>query len=810
MKNTLAKKARILALAMAAIFIFTACKKDDPDLEPQPGEFSNVEVQVVLPAGVTLDLTKTTVFSLSKKSPVDKKGKASVRFNAGTWEVVYLFDENDNIVLAGILSDENKEISIRSTAEAMLYYGLQLPYTLHDSVRIEAIRKIATYPQFPGYMAELEKLFVADPLMLSKGQFQAAHIETVNDITYVPVIDVYGKQIIVEDPDPTKSGLTVRPQSGNDESIEISNIYQRRAHAFFYKMSYKDQTNITFKPISEILPNTPANSQLPVFGATKSDPKALPLESHESSATWKVRIVGPGGDESITAEPTTAEQAKLDELWLDFFAADLLLPIVLDKLNQTSSLDLIMPNNIDRIKLYMDEVKSLVKSSTMDLVKDGEYEAALIDFKETVLWDSYKLNGIYSKLLQSLQGITSANAVQAEADLESIQEYNKNVQDFTEKVINGTESEEISYGLDEIFKKIHLNCNYIEEWTVISKDNDVTITPKQSKVGILTNHPLTVSTKVELAAGETLEYTWTTSGAFGGFKSGSQATTTTVTTTATSINYYGNIAPNTDNIEKVYVTAYIKSAGSTREIGKDTAEINVKKLLVKMLPDDAVLSPKRGVKSLKLYLRNADGTNPIVQSEFVHYKVDWSTAGSYGYLTGNTTQLTTSGNTVFYTATDEDVKKGTETIAARIYFRYGAATEWTLREVVTGKVEVSNDTKTIVYYTSPTAYHTDRNDWHYTGCGVFVPKMENAISYSVYVTGLANGNYPTYSDSWNVTGNEAHIRGYMGYVFPKGDEVGEDYLTGVYGTFTWGGCLSCSHTVAVASGTARVTVVVSQ
>ncbi|MEZ4774098.1 MAG: hypothetical protein R3D00_13020 [Bacteroidia bacterium] len=803
---------KALPLLLFLIVLFAACKKDDP--KPQPDDFSYTDVQVVLPSGSSLDLSTTSVFSLSKKSSVNAKGKASVRYNPGTYEVIYLLNEAGKIMMASIISDENKEISMTTTAQAMLYYGLQLPYTILDSVRVAQIKKIPAYTQFPGFVAELEKLFVASPLMISEEKYLDLYIGTVNEITYKPVIDIRGKQIVIEDPDPTKSGLTVRPRSGDDQSVEIGNVYQRRAHAFFYKMSYKDLTNTVYTPIPEIIPSTTPTSQLPVLGASVSGPQSLALESYEKNSTWKVRIVGPGGDESITATPNTAEQAKLEELWVEFFAADLLLPIMLDNLNQTSSLELLMPNNLNRIQPYIDQVKSYVKPSTMALVKDGEYVESLKDFRTTVLWDSYKLESLYNTLLQSLRNITSGNAVQAEADLEGIEEYNQNVLNFTEKVIHGTESEEISYGLNDLYGKIHLNCNYIDEWTVISKDNDVTISPKSSKVGILTNHTLTVSTKADLAAGETLEYVWTTTGAYGVFKNGGQEMTT-ATTTGTTMIYYGKVAPETDNIERVYVTAYIVGAGSKREIGQDTAEINVKKLVVKMLPDDAVLSPKRGVAKVKLYLLNADGTDPIVQSEFVHYKVEWSTAGAYGYIGDNTTQLTTSGNSIYYTATDEDVKSGEETFTAHIYFRFGSETTWTLREIVKGKVEVSNDTKTIVYYTSPQAYHSDRTDasgnlWHYTGTGVYVSKMENAISYAVNVTGLANQNYPTYNDSWYVTGTEKHVRDYMTYVFPDQTTVGEDYLVGIYGTFSWGSCNSCSHSMATASGTAKVTVVVSQ
>lgn len=822
MKNIYSKKLVVALITFCFVFILDACKKDkDDSKEP----FDGSGVHISLPSGSSLNLGQTSLYTLSKSFPVSSNGNTSVQFNENTHELAYLFDTANKVMLMGFISNDNKEISINTTAEVLLYYGMGITANKVNEDRIAAIKKLSKYPQFTEFADALAKLFVADPYMLSKGNHLESLVKTVNDITNNPPIDLFASQIEVEEADQSKSGLIVRPKAGDDENIEIENSIFRRGHAFLYKTGYKDKNNASFTLISSIDGSTPPTMELPVNGCKRfsnpeiSGPTALPLQSHESSSTWKVRIVGVGGDILSLSTPkyTNQEKAKLEEMWHEFFAVDLLLPFMLDVLDQRSDFwPQVHPNNIELVRPFVNKTKEYALDyKTIDQIKAGAYTSGVTAFLKQLADNPYRWEELATLLIASVQGKTG-KYVQYAADVKA--EFAKTrsilqiITDATDpKMAVSRPNSSLTYihdMYDDEQTLIHQNCYTLEEWTVTSRDNDVTITPKNSQAMVFVNHTLSVSASASLGAGETIEYTWTTPGNFGVLKDGTLETTT-VTTTGTTVTYYGKTTPNADNFEKVYVTAYIKNANGRREIGKDTATINVKKLKIVMKPDGATLSPVKGVNSIKLYLLNADGTNPIVNGSAVQYKVEWSIGGSYGHLDGGSNKVNTSSNSTIYTATDEDVKSGVETVTARVYFKL-ASTGWIFREEVKGKVNVSNDLKKIVYYTSPRSFHSDRNGWHYTGCGVVVQKMDKAVSYGVAVTGLLNKNYPTYNDSWSVTGKEDHIRGYQSYVMPLGTEAGDDYITGVYGTFSWGSCSSCAHTVAVCSGTAEITVFVAQ
>ena len=796
------------------ILFFHSCKKDKKNPPTKSDHYTTIDVQVMLPDGISLDLSKTKILSLSHTSGVGTDGKSNIPWSANTWEVAYLFDESKNMLMAGFISNESKEISITSTAQVMLYFGLGYAHTIADSQRMASIKKISSLSQFASFKAQLEQLFVNDPTMLSKDAYLENYVKTVNDITKVNVVDILGKQIKIEDADPTKSGITVKAQDGNDENVEMLNIYPRRGHAFFYKMGYRDQQNFPYTIIPEIINSIAPNEQLAVLGNNVSGPQALPLESHEKEATWKVRIVGVGGDEtkSSSLSPTSQEAAKIEEMWVEFFAVDLLMPLLLDNLNQkTTAMELILPNNIDRVRAYINEVKAHVKSSTISKVKDGEYTQALGDFERSVLWDSHVLKTLSGKLLEGIKDLGSQQYVQSESDVEAILEYQQKVSEFSNKVVTGEEkqfsgeAEERLDVIDELFRIVHENCNTLEEWTVKSRDNDVDIKPRNSQVLKFTNHTLTVTANPSLSSGETVEYVWTTAGQFGVFKDGSQETTT-VTTASKTVTYYGKTSPNEDNIEKVYVTAYIKSPSGTREFGSDTATINVKQVKIVMKPNGVTLTPKAGTKSLTLRLFNADGTNPITQGTGVQHKVEWSTPGNYGHLDGNVKTYTTPKNSVIYTATDEDVKSGTENITARVYFKL-ASTDWIFQEEVKGTVKISNDDKKIIYYAPLTSYHNDRDDgggnlWHYTNCGVAIQPIQDALTYSVKIT-IPGVNPPTYSETWSAS-DPGWLHGYMYAIDPN--TTGTYYVG--YGA-SWGSCVNngCVHNISDCSGTeAMITV----
>ncbi len=811
------KRSLFLGVVGVLFVLMYSCKKDKKNQPDGPGggggngEYILTDVQVVLPSGSSFDLSQTTVFTLSKTSSVGADGKARMPYNSGRHELAYLFDASQNLIMVGFISDDNKEISVGTTAQALLYFGLGASYATSDAARIAALKKITSYTQFADFRRELEQMFSTDPLMLSKNTYRDAFIRTTNDISDIPVLDIIGKQVKVQDADETKSGITVKTLSDEHETIELSNQYERRAHAFFYKTAYKDLNNNPTTIINTFYDFTAFNEQIAVKGNVRnnnnlsqiSGPVKLPLQNNEKEATWKTRIVGPG--KVVNANLTNDERSRLEQLWVDFFAIDLLMPHMLHALGLAGARYTIIPDNIEAARPFTDVVKSYLeeKGSALDKVKNGNWKAGIKEFADYVEADYYKRVKLASVLLDvvtAAKGNSSAYVPGGE-DLEEFEEYHRK----SRAAAMGWASEE-SIKSDNWIETTY-KSNTFEEWTVKVKGDDVAITPKHSQTMRFSNHTLAVSANPELSSGQTLEYEWSTAGVFGVLKSGSTEATT-ITTTSKSITYYGKEAPGDDNVERVTVTAYIKNSSGTKEVyGTDTATINVKKVKIEMRPDNATLSPKKGLSALKLALLNADGTNPIVNNETVQYKVEWSTAGKYGHFSGNTTQISSTNNTITYIGTDEDVKSGTENITARVMFKLSSQANWMLREEVKGSVKIENDSKKIIYYTALTSYHDDRADaggtlWHYSNCGVAIKPVEDALNYSVQIT-LPGVNPSTYSESWSAT-SSGWLRGYMYGIDPA--TTGTYYVG--YGA-GWGGCPDgdCDHTIPDCSGgQARVTI----
>lgn len=737
------KKVSFLLMALISILLLNACKKDHKDGPDEPDTNINTkEVKVVLPAGVTVDLSKLTLFTYSKSVSVGANGKSKIPFKAGTHELAYLFDASKNMLMMGLVSDVNNEISITSTTEALLYLGMGIPYAYSKEQRAASIAQLKTYEPFAGLNAKLEEYFKTDPAMLSKTGFMAEFSAAIDKIRKVQTIDILAKQIKVEDADVLKGGIKINQDERNAENFNFSNEYMRRPHAFLYKTSFIDQNDIERNRINNITASTPADQNMAIESASMdarqrvlqviTGPVSVPLTNNEKQATYKVRVIGVGGKASSGL--TSAESAKLEELWTDYFAFDLLMPSLFLSIENTNAQFKIRSNGPDVARAYINEVKKHMTTGMINNVKNGNYVVAVSEYMKVIHDDYYKRVAVYQQLSQL--GKTASQAGDSwgilDEDIEKENERIGKVGSFAIKIWDG-----IKTHLDNQLAQIHFKCNTMDEWTVKVMDNDVKITPRKSDVMAFTNHPLNVSASPSLNSGETLEFEWTTPGTFGVLKNGTSEGTS-FTTTAKTINYYGKTTPNENNIERVIVTAYIKTSGSTRKkIGSDTATINVKKIKISMKPSGATLSPKYGNSNLKLYLLNADGSNPIVNNSSVEYRVTWSTAGTYGHFTGGVTQQSTTVNFINYIATDKEVNKGVETITAKVEFRITQGSGWTPwmhRETVIGKVNVENDVK--VVYIERSTRHSESGDYCIMHAVVRVPFDPNAKSYTVAFTDI--------------------------------------------------------------------------
>ncbi|HTN47435.1 MAG TPA: hypothetical protein VL098_13880 [Flavipsychrobacter sp.] len=810
-----------ILLSVFSLFILWAgCKKDKNDPPQHNVQVTTADVQVTLPAGSSLDLSKTRVFTLAGSSNVGADGKTNVPFLAGSGQLAFLFDQSDNLLLASYITSDNKDISVKTTAQVLLFNGLQYSF-LPDSVKLDFLKKSATSSRLSDYYSKMEQTFRTDYLALEKRSFAGMLSETILKLTTQNPVSIYGKQVHIVDDD-IKSKLQINEV--DVENVEILNHTYRRAHAFVYKTAFRNQQGLETVLLSNIDYDDAAEKNMLVkkvrytpnafdmidvwrgFKTAETGPINLPVASNEMEATYKIRILGPGKPVGTTL--TNAEKTKLEELYYEYLAYDILAPLLLDAMGYKS---LIARINEEALKPFAEKVKIVAKTdpSIMEDLRAGVVHRTTQRF-----FDAITTSGQSTVLLStSLIECMKASVQNTNISLPSQQ----TLQDHEIQMNKGLELLKYATGVvtGEFILAPHSYYNEMEEFEVKSRDNNVKITPEESSVSTYVNHPLSAKASVELSANQTIWYKWITPGKYGGLRIGTSGQASpTLETDQAAINYYSNATASQlgeDNYETIYVTAYIKEGSALTAVGTDTATVNVKKNKLVMKPDDAAINLKNGgSKSLRLYIVKSDGTRDILPNPVIDYKVVWSTAGSYGSLENNTKSVTKyDDNSAVYTAfDDDDITKVTENITARVYFKTKGETQWMLREEVKGKVTIENDEKKIIYYTSPTSIHSDRNGKGCAvGCAVIVPPVADAKSYSVYVTGLSNKNYPTYSDSWNASDTD-YVRGYAGYVYTSNAEAKGKYVVGVYGTFTWAGGPTNEHfNIPNCTGTAKVTII---
>lgn len=744
------RKLPLFAIALAVTLLFFACKKNDrPGGGPEgPTDYPAADVQITLPEGSQVDLSKTTLFALSVNTPVGGDGKSKVPFNAGSPEMVYLFDESKNIILMSLISDNNRDISVKSTAQALLHQALYLPW-LPDTATSVFLNKIQLNTTLEEYYEEIEQAFKADNHMLQNRTFKEALQKVVTRITEKRELDIYANNVYVENNE-IKSQMSI--QLIDDQNVRINNVGERRGHAFIYKTRYRTKTT-RVELLSEISGSTAARKDLRVLPASNvkevvgeyattvnytsgsSDAINLPLESGEVEATFKIRVVGVGEETSLSL--TNAEEDKIEEMYSEIFALDLLMPLMLQAEGQKGfSHDF----NDEDVRPFVDKTKEMLTSlpEVIEHMKEGKFALAITAFLNDLgdqpshIWEELAGTLVFS--LENAKARNKGNQwIQSETQIKGTVADMGNVLELKKYIIDNVKNH-------NDLKDAIAKSNQIEEWEVIAKSNDVAVSPKQSSVTTLTNHPLTVTTSAKASGNQSIVYKWTTAGKFGVIKAGSSEGKT-VETDQTTVNYFGNKPSNAiddNNVEIVYVTVYIKEGANMVEVGTDTATINVKKNKLQMTPSGVTLAPGTGGQtSVRLYLKKPDGTNDIVSNSVLDYKVVWTTEGRYGKFEGSQVSVSTLGNAATYIAVDDEARNAVENITARVYFKLKKDVNWTLREEVTGSVKIDNDKKKRVYNIPLTCEHGDEYRANNTSMTCMITSMvkfkdeDDAASYNV-------------------------------------------------------------------------------
>ncbi|WP_343849257.1 hypothetical protein [Algoriphagus jejuensis] len=634
----------------------------------------------------------------------------------------------------------------------------------------------------------ISELFSKNPAILKNGEFISPLTEYLSTFNSAEVIDIRGKQIDV-DIKGFKSGLQVYEL--DHQNVQIRNERRRRAHAFSYKTSFKNKEglkttlkyNIGGSDVSENdLAVNPRLAITSVSGALKdvavgkilgkdaeigqseNGPINLPLKDSESEATYKVRVVGPGGGNLGGLSLTKAEEEKLNRLIIETFAMDFLVPFIFDVIGMD---DAVFGSQTDDFKEIISAIDLFIKSTPAieQSIMDGDYIKAL---NETMWIAIQEAPGKYFD--EMFTAVTNRGFELLKATKPgSVQESAEDVAKMTKSVLKAFKiADYILKAVDYKYLLDHIQLSeYIAEFTATVKADDLVMTPKESTVVTQTNTTFKVETKTTLAEGESFVYKWSTSGKYG--KLSYQNKKDVYFEASTGSMIYRAEAPSGDlsdgpNIDTVKVEVFTKKGTALTRIGDAKGVINVQKIKLIMKPKGITLA---GGQNVALYLERTDGVNDIISNAALDYKVEWETSGTYGKFNGTLKNATTMGNRLNYEVLDKDVRQGTETFTARVYFKAKTDTEWMLREEVKGDLKIVNDPKKIIMNIPLTAKSWDISTATSCNLGVNwmveVPVHPKAIRYTVTFFGFKKPySWEGRGGSWTATQSPPSVYGFPG------------------------------------------------
>jgi hypothetical protein len=713
---------RIILIAVMLLSIFS-CEKnpeETPDRKNPPPATVDIplkDAKITLPAGSNYDLTGHELMAYGAMIPVEKDGKTKAADIKGTVNVAYLFDQQDNPILAGFITDSTSTLSAESTAKVLLYYASGAAF-MPDTVGITFIQRAHEIVGVGEWIGEFTEMWKSNPKILSTGSYNNALRAKVKDLfdepednPYIPnarVAETNRLTDILVDNNDIRSGLQVA--QGEIGKIIISNYYRRRAHAFFYKTKYKPTGVKNYTVIhNDIGGDIQADKDIAVgatagatsvtgtvvkavngagmkFAVEKTAPIDMALLENEDEAIYRVHIVGVGKSGS---PKTKAEQLKKDRLIVETFALDFVLPIVgmgIGVLGDEQRGD------------FVDAVDYFLKYApgAFEKLNEGDFKGAVADFLQTV--QTERGNELLERLLTALYK-HAAEKIKDDAGKEKFLARTKNVPVL--KVFDG-----VMQGADlALIAGYIINSKQLESWEVTVRKSQVRLEPKESNAVPFSQIKLDAIAKdVEESQKKDLTYQWRTSGKYGYLIDTEGNRGAAFENALSQVSYNCNASTSDlgdENIEHVYVDVYLKG----ELLGSDSTQINVQKSGYVMRPGGITVTGKKGTNGTqaKLFLKpvNWNIIPEIAPNDRREYKIVWSTEGKHGGLVSPgggeilSTVTTYDRHSMVYECTDDQTITGSEAITARIYSRDKSdpKASFLLFDEVRGSVAINNDPK---------------------------------------------------------------------------------------------------------------------
>ncbi|WP_194973454.1 hypothetical protein [Aquiflexum lacus] len=677
---------------------------DDPVLQDPAKDIPTIDLKVILPNGVNVDLSKATLLTGFISYPVSNNGDTKAKINSGTTRITHLLDEQGDVVMMGFVNAQNKEISLESTAQVVAYYSSGVVYGLED-LDVRFFKDFESLPGFDNLKQAIFSGMKGNPKFLASPGLRSS-IEIFLDELNVEgdLVDIRARQINV-DPTGFKSGIQIFEE--NFQNIQITNRFRRRTHAFIYKTSFKNKEGIETVLIPRVGGSDKAEKDLLLtptlgiqsfvgvlsdwasgngmaFAATTTESIPIPLGPSESEATYKVRIVGPGLLDYPNMMMTDDELAKWNRLMIETFTLDYLVPVISKLLGHNKSA---MSQSFGKFITIIEGIIS-VEPVLKDLIEKGEFQIALKGFLNVLFT---KKSGEWDKMVTAMmEGVANFNTA---TDPNYFKETTEQITEKTEsllKVMKVVDNFMFAADISRSAGQIALS-NSLEEFTAKALEHDIILSPKEASVTNFAAEELTVHTKTELGDGQAFLYKWSTSGKYGHLRDNLGNKGTEIENGQKTISYKAetSVANLPDNaIEIITVTAYVKQGQNLTKIGEAQASIAVKPARLEVKPNNVTLM---GEQKIKLYIEWANGDPFYITDDPFDYKFEWSTPAVYGNFEGGVNTVTTTVPYITYQALDREVEKASETISVQAYIKSKDSDRWIRYDDITGNVNIEND-----------------------------------------------------------------------------------------------------------------------
>ncbi|MFN3996389.1 hypothetical protein [Algoriphagus sp.] len=753
-------------ITFLALMLMVSCQEDpepsDPTNPPIPvGNFEVKDLQINLPQGSSFNFTGSELYSLGESFPVGADGKTKTVAISGVTSISYLFDQAGKPILAGFVTDQSSTISPKSTANVLLAYTVGLNLREPGFLKL-FLDQVDALPEAKAWQEQFTELWKSDPQVLNKGNYTTQLRAVMEKLVPKPnVIDIRAKvsNISVDEGD-FKSGLQIFEDGLGQFSV--NNHYRRRAHAFLYKMSYKDMRDKSHQILAAIGPTVKADKDFAIspraaatsfigvlgtaiegkqgdFAEVKSGPIKLDLLDVESEATYKIHIVGPG--RPLPVPVTSAEISKLNRLIVETYVIDYFFPLIMEIYGYKDDL-LDQKINIGEgpIERFIGATEVFLKATpeVYEIVKEGDFKGAAI--KSLELLYSGAIDATFKELSEFAFDVMVAAATTSGAKIPgkaaaTAQKAIKRAGSILQVVNTALLAGDFIAISENIQASRHM-----ENWTIRARSAKVSLSPKDAIIRSRGSKAIEAKIKNLQTGGDTHPFfVWKSSGKYGYIQDTKGNKGASFESSDAKITYYSTTSaaqlPEENNWEYVYVEAFLGS----QSIGKDTVKLNLRKSVYEIKPNGITLSGKQGnANSATLHIERADGSAP----DFADKKVIWTTDGKYGKLKGNggfSTTITTFGsNSINYECTDKNTQKATEKVLARIYAKSSVGGDYFLYEELEATVNINNEDDVIIQYVNITAEAWGPTvSGNYTNCGAgtmfYIDPVPNAISYTATV-----------------------------------------------------------------------------